>query len=354
MSEIIFTHDAASALRQVLEREKPSGTFLLYPSHVSDLLTDSLAAPDIAEDVRHIPLPYGEQHKNISATVTVWEELLTHGATRRALIVNLGGGMTTDLGGFAAACYMRGIRYVNIPTTLLACVDASAGGKTGVNLRGVKNIVGAFHEPVATIVSPQFLKTLPDRELLSGWGEMLKHALLMGSGALKRYLREDPRTVPADKWLPLIEESVAYKRGITEADPKESGLRRILNLGHTVGHALETYFNSDAADIALSHGHAVAFGLVTALVLSHSRYGFPSSVLQEAAAAVRRVFPPVPLRCDQYKPLLELMHCDKKNRDSGTICFVLMSSPGNPVESVPVGDGEITAALDITRELLGV
>ena len=157
MSEIIFTHDAASALRQVLEREKPSGTFLLYPSHVSDLLTDSLAAPDIAEDVRHIPLPHGEQHKNISATVTVWEELLTHGATRRALIVNLGGGMTTDLGGFAAACYMRGIRYVNIPTTLLACVDASAGGKTGVNLRGVKNIVGAFHEPVATIVSPQFL-----------------------------------------------------------------------------------------------------------------------------------------------------------------------------------------------------
>ena len=140
MSEIIFTHDAASALRQVLEREKPSGTFLLYPSHVSDLLTDSLAAPDIAEDVRHIPLPHGEQHKNISATVTVWEELLTHGATRRALIVNLGGGMTTDLGGFAAACYMRGIRYVNIPTTLLACVDASAGGKTGVNLRGVSAV----------------------------------------------------------------------------------------------------------------------------------------------------------------------------------------------------------------------
>ena len=355
MSETIFTYDAAAELRRVLEAEKPSSLFLVYPSGSGPLLLETLHAPDIEESAVCLPIAEGERHKNLSAVGSLCGSLLEHGATRRSMTVNLGGGLTTDLGGFAAACYMRGIRYVNIPTTLLACVDASSGGKTGVNLDGVKNIVGAFHEPTATIISPRFLATLPESELLSGWGEMLKHALLMGPEALDRYLAIDPREVSEAEWLPLIKESVSFKRSVTEADPHERGLRRILNLGHTAGHAIEAFFSSGAVEApAVSHGHAVAIGLVTALVLSHQHHGFSSETLRRFGLAVRELYRPVPLRCDHYKTLLALMHCDKKNPDSGPVSFVTLRAPGEAVQATPVSDSDICNALDITRDLLGI
>lgn len=355
MSETIFTHDPAAELRKVLEREQPTGVFLILPQSIGPQLLTALDAPDITDRAIHIPLPQGERHKTLATAQTVWRAMLENGANRHSMVVNLGGGMTTDLGGFAAACYMRSVRYVNIPTTLLSCVDASAGGKTGVNLDGVKNIVGAFHPPVATIVSPRFLETLPERELLSGWGEMLKHALLTGEDALSRYIAADPRLLRTDGWLPLIEESVRLKSRITQADPTEKGLRRILNLGHTTGHAIEALFNSEETKAEpVTHGHAVAFGLVTALVLSHSCHGFSSATLQRVARAVRELYPPVPLRCDHYKALLALMHCDKKNQVSDTVSFVTLRAPGEAVQATPVEDDDICNALDITRDLLGV
>lgn len=356
MSETIFTKDAGQALRDVLARLRPEGgIYLLYPQGAGEMLVESLGVPEISAAACHIPLPEGESHKTLATATHVWETMLRNGASRHSVIVNLGGGMTTDLGGFAAACYMRSVRYVNIPTTLLACVDASAGGKTGVNLDGVKNMVGAFHAPSATIVSPQFLTTLPDKELLSGWGEMLKHALLMGADTLSRYLDTDPRLLESDTWLPLIEESVRFKSGVTDADPHESGLRRILNLGHTAGHAIEALFSSGVTDAPpVTHGHAVATGLVTALVLSHQHHGFDSGLLQQVSRTVRNIYPPVPLRCDHYKALLALMHHDKKNRDSEKVLFVTMRAPGQAVQATPVSDGEISNALDITRDLLGI
>lgn len=355
MSETIFTHDAAGELRRTLEREQPAGVFLVLPQNIGSQLLTALDAPDITDRAVHIPIPQGEKHKTMATAQTVWRAMLENGATRHSMVVNLGGGMTTDLGGFAAACYMRSVRYVNIPTTLLACVDASSGGKTGVNLDGVKNIVGAFQPPVATIVCPRFLETLPERELLSGWGEMLKHALLTGADTLSRYIAADPRTVRTEDWLPLIEESVRFKSRITQADPTEKGLRRILNLGHTTGHAIEALFNSDDTKAEpVTHGHAVAFGLVTALVLSHRCHGFSSATLQRVARTVRELYPPVPLRCDHYKALLALMHCDKKNLDSELVSFVTMRAPGEAVQATPVEDDDICNALDITRDLLGV
>lgn len=349
MAEIIFTSDAGQSLRGLLEARPHAGLFILYAEGIGEKLLGSLNVPDIIDSAVLIPVPQGEEHKSLATAEGIWQQMLDNGAMRNSLIVNIGGGMTTDLGGFAAACYMRSVPYINIPTTLLADVDASTGGKTGVNFGGVKNIIGAFHAPEATIISPQFLGTLPEEEILSGWAEMLKHALLTDGKTLASYLQTDPLRLHGEAWLPLIRESVAFKRGVTHADPRESGLRKCLNLGHTVGHAVEAIF---APVYGLRHGHAVAFGLVTALVLSRLRLDFPSAQLHQFASAVKELYPVVPLNCDQYEKVLALMHHDKKNRGDGLIHFVLLQAPGTPELNVPASDEEIKTALDITRDLL--
>lgn len=349
MAEIIFTSDAGQSLRGLLEGRSHAGLFILYAEGIGEKLLGSLNVSDILDSAVLIPVPQGEKHKSPATAQGIWQQMLDNGAMRNSLIVNIGGGMTTDLGGFAAACYMRSVPYINIPTTLLSDVDASTGGKTGVNLGGVKNIIGAFYAPLATIISPQFLATLPAEEILSGWAEMLKHALLTDGETLARYLQTDPLRLHDADWLPLIRESVAFKRSVTEADPRESGLRKCLNLGHTAGHAVEAIF---APVNGLRHGNAVAFGLVTALVLSRLRLDFPSAQLHQFAAAIKGLYPAVPLECSQYDKLLALMHHDKKNRGDGLIHFVLLRTPGAPELNVPVSDDEIKTALDITRDLL--
>ena len=348
---LLFTDNAASALPDLRRKQ----VFLVYPDTCGEMLLDSLGRDVLPEGTVFLPVKQGEQNKTLEAAQGLWTEMLKAGATRRSLIVNLGGGMTTDLGGFAAANWMRGIRYINIPTTLLAMVDAATGGKTAVNFpfgeNGeagmVKNLIGAFHEPLLTVVSPQFLATLPTEEIFSGWGEMLKHALLSDRDMAARYLVTDPLLLKPEQWLPLIQESVAVKQKIVKADPHEHGVRRMLNLGHTVGHALEAHLH-------LRHGHAVAIGLVTALVLSNMRHSFPPVMMQGIAIHVRAFFPAARFSCKDYDALLDLMHHDKKAGTSGKITFSLLKEPGDfaPPDTVP--DAEILTALDITRDLLGI
>lgn len=351
-TEAIFTHNAAEALRGVISRLSPTRCLLVYPAEAGQKLLQTLNAPDICRQAIHLPHPEGENNKTIATVTQIWQRMLTAGADRQSVIINLGGGLTTDLGGFAAACYMRSIRYVNVPTTLLGAVDAACGGKTGVNIDGVKNIAGAFHMPAATIISPQFLATLPSGQILSGWAEMLKHALLTSPEAISRYLATDPLALDGTEWLPLIQESVNFKRSVADADPHEGGLRRILNLGHTAGHALESLCNGHGKPV--THGHAVALGTVTALVLSHLHAGFDSQLLHLFARTIRALYPPVHFTCADYPALLSLMHHDKKNRGSGHINFVLLAAPGAPIESTPLDDETIRTALDITRDLSGI
>lgn len=355
-TDIVYSTRVSHAIDEAIQQCGASSIFMLYPESAADKIKEPLHDSHTLATATHIPLPDGEEHKSIATLTHIWEQLLEHGATRHSLIVNVGGGLTTDMGGFAAACYMRGIRYINIPTTLLACIDASYGGKTGVNLAGVKNIVGAFHAPIYTIISPEFLRTLPPEQILSGWAEMIKHALLQGEEQAYRLLSTDPSSMSQDRWLALIRESIQVKIDITTTDPYEQGVRKLLNLGHTVGHAIEALSqNSHSGLQPISHGHAVAVGLVSALALSVMLCQMDSAVLYRVAATIKELYPAIPLRCEHYPELLQMMHHDKKNTEAGgNIHFALLRSPGHGIPVHAVSEEEVKNALDITRDLLGL
>lgn len=270
-----------------------------------------------------IEVAAGEQCKNSDSLQHVWRGLMDCGLGRRSLIVNVGGGSVSDLGGFAAATYMRGIRYINLPTTLLAAVDASAGGKTAIDFMGVKNLIGAFHAPECTIVSPLFLRTLCCREMLSGLAEMLKHAILDTRQHLDDFLASDFFALDDSEMSGFIARSAAVKSGVVAADPFEKGGRRKLNLGHTAGHALESLCMNRGD--AISHGHAVAFGILAELSEGGS---FPEAMLQRIREYVHRNYPVVALEESDLEELQRYMLCDKKNLCGGKVAYIRMSDVG--------------------------
>lgn len=349
---MIFRRDAAQALADTLAGMGNPHTLV-----VADTLTATLCVPALGLDAPVIAIERGDANKTPAALLQVWNALSASQATRQSVIVNVGGGVVTDLGGMAAATFKRGLRFINIPTTLLAAVDAAVGGKTGINLGGLKNEVGVFAPASEVIVSDRWLSTLDYSEIASGYAEMLKHAALDSAGQWHTLLSRAPALVG----LADIEASLAVKERIVAADPCECGLRKALNLGHTAGHAFETL--SHIKGSTLPHGYAVAYGMVTAFVLSHMLKGLPSAHIDALARYVRRHFtatslglPPGPMPqvdCADYPRLLELMRHDKKNRRAGEICFTLLAGIGEPQVDCPVAEADITAALDITRDLLG-
>lgn len=344
--QLIFTNNLPPAIADTIARIAPSAIFILADTNTAALVP-ALGLP------AHTPLitiPAGDIHKNLDSLTRIWQALTDAGASRHALLINLGGGVVTDIGGFAAATFKRGIPFVNVPTSLLGAVDAAVGGKTGINFHDIKNLIGVFRQADSVIISSVFFPSLPPSELLSGYAEMIKHALLTSPEALARLLATDITAVDPASLLPLLEESVLVKRHIVDIDPEEKSLRRALNLGHTAGHAFETLALS--ASRPVPHGFAVAYGLVTALVLSHMRLGFPSDTLHSVAAYIRRHYGAPAFTCDDYSSLLAIMAQDKKNPDASHINFTLLSAVGSPVidSIVPVDD--IISALDITRDLL--
>lgn len=308
------------------------------------------AAPSIAEAERIVISP-GEDNKNIRTVESVWRRLMSAEATRNDLLVNVGGGMVSDLGGFAAATFKRGMPYANIATTLLAAADASVGGKTGVNFGGVKNAVGAFAMPLGTEVCYEAFSTLSREEILSGYGEILKMSLVASPESLVSIARVEDNIADLERLGDFARESARLKMAIVDKDPKETGLRKTLNFGHTFGHAFESLALERGHCVA--HGIAVAYGIVTALVLSRMLCGFPSELLYFVAKeVVRPYFGSVGMTCSDYPELLAFMHNDKKNSDSGSIRFVLLEDAGRPVCDVSVPDDDVKAALDICRDLL--
>jgi len=248
---------------------------------------------------------------------------------------------------------MRGIRTVNVPTTLLAMVDASVGGKTGIDYHGIKNLVGAFHTPLEVFIDTSFLSTLPIEELLSGYGEVIKHATLMGKEAWQEILRiGDPAGLMDDEWEALIAKSVAYKSSIVEADPTEQGLRRILNVGHTVGHALEAYSHTNTFRRALPHGEAVVFGLLIESYITSLIKGIDRTYIRQLMHLARELYAPFFYTCKDYPELLRLMRHDKKNT-SGKIVLMGILEPGK-VETIELeGEEKIKEGLDFLRETFG-
>ena len=297
-----------------------------------------------------ITIPPSDLNKNLSSLTHVWQMLSEKGATRHSLLINLGGGMLTDLGGFAAATFKRGINFINIPTTLLAMVDASVGGKTGINFNGLKNEIGAFHEPDFTIIHTVFLQTLDQNNLLSGYAEMLKHALLKNEKAWAETLNFNLSAPDYALLQTIIGRSIKVKEDIVNQDPHEKGLRKALNLGHTVGHAIESLALSKNTPAPLiPHGYAVAFGLLAELYLSAMLKGFPADRLRQTERFIRAHYGTPAYTCKDYDELLALMQHDKKNM-AGHINFTLLSAIGQPLIDCSASLNDIRQALDFARE----
>ncbi|MBM6993898.1 MAG: 3-dehydroquinate synthase [Prevotella sp.] len=291
-----------------------------------------------------------DTHKNLDSLTHVWEELERGGATRHSCLINLGGGMVTDLGGFAASTFKRGIDFINIPTTLLSMVDASVGGKTGINFGGLKNEIGVFNNAHFVILDTQFLRSLDDRNLLSGYAEMLKHGLISNEAHWADLLKFDLVNPNLPQLSQLLAQSVKVKENIVKQDPKEQGLRKALNYGHTFGHAFESFSLSRAdSQQPLLHGYAVAYGLICELFLSVIKTGFPSDKMQQTVRFIRENYGPFAITCDDYPELIQFMQHDKKNT-AGIINFTLLADIGDIRINQTATEEEIKEALDFFRE----
>lgn len=299
-----------------------------------------------------ITIPDGDENKTLATVTRVWDEMERMGVTRHSLVINLGGGMVTDLGGFAAATFKRGVRFINVPTTMLGAVDAAVGGKTGINFHELKNEIGAFAPASDVIISTRFFDTLPIEEMKSGFAEVIKHAMLSDRDEFLR-LQDHDFTIPInhDNLLERLRRSVQVKVDIVARDPNEQGERKALNLGHTVGHAFESL--AMKREKPVPHGYAVAWGLVTEAVLSHIKLKFPSEDVHRLGHFVRDNYRDFPFTCDDYDELLDLMRHDKKSRD-GEITCTLLTAIGDYCIDQTVTPDDVTAALDILRDLLGI
>jgi 3-dehydroquinate synthase len=304
-ANVIITHQRKTDLNRVLSKKNYSRVVVLVDSNTHVACYPKLSSELPAHDV--VVMAAGESEKNLSTCAHIWQALTDKQVDRKALLLVLGGGVPGDLGGFCAATYKRGIDFILMPTTLLSQVDASVGGKLGIDFNGFKNHIGVFQEPVATIIDTQFLTTLPEAELRSGFAEIIKHCLI-GDAAMWDVIRT--RKLLDQDWSTLVPHSVAFKASVTQADPREAGLRKILNFGHTIGHAVESYFLE--TDKRLLHGEAIAIGMIAEGWLAKQKGLLTDAALHTITQFILRVFGHVMLPTDAA-PIIHLAHQDKKN-----------------------------------------
>lgn len=347
--QIIFSNDIQQSLNTALGGLDYNKTVIITDVNTRQFVFPKIADVPVVKESPCIVINSGDINKTVETAATVWKQLETAAATRRTVAINIGGGVVTDLGGFAASVFKRGLRFINMPTTLLGAVDAAIGGKTGVNFGGLKNEIGVFNEACAVVVSTLFFDTLPPTELKSGYAEMLKHGLLSDRKYFADLLGYDITSGNRDTLLGLLKRSVTIKRDIVVADPHEHGLRRALNLGHTAGHAIESLAMKRMEPVP--HGYAVAWGLVVELILSHLIYKFPSDILYTVAHYVGDNYGTFPITCEDYDTIIALMRHDKKSR-SGEINCSLLADVGEIQLGTNVSTDDTKAALDIYRDLL--
>lgn len=326
---------------------KADKLFVLTDTTTHEKCLPLLSGCEALKEAVHIVIGATDTHKTLDTLAYVWQQLGHGGGSRHSLMVCLGGGMVTDLGGFAASTFKRGIRFINIPTTLLAMVDAAVGGKTGINFGGLKNEIGVFNESQAVVINTQFLQTLDAENIRSGYAEMLKHALLSGGDLLARHLDFDLANPDLPRLQKMVAESIKVKEAIVKADPHEHGLRKALNLGHTFGHALESLALEQ--DRAVLHGYAVAWGLVCELYLSCTLRQFPESVMRQCVRFIRDYYGTFDFDCKVYDHLYDLMRHDKKNQ-AGVINFTLLNGVGDIALDCHATQNDVYEAFDFLRE----
>ena len=348
--KVIICEDLEKDVNSALQSCPHDKLFILTDQHTNQLCLPIISHFNCLKNAHIITIGIGDIHKNLDTLASVWKELCIHGATRHSLMINLGGGMVTDLGGFAASTFKRGIRYINIPTTLLAMVDASVGGKTGINFNGLKNEIGVFSPAECVLIDTEFLKSLDMQNLLSGYAEMLKHGIISTTEHWAELLNFDMNHIDYRVLQTLVAKSVQIKEDIVEQDPFERGIRKALNVGHTAGHAFESLALESGHPIL--HGYAVAWGIVCELYASFSKIGFPKDKLRQTIQFIKEHYGVLTFDCKQYDRLYEFMTHDKKN-SAGIINFTLMSEIGNIHINQSATKEEIFDMLDFYRETMG-
>ena len=320
--------DQYSLLKEKLSSNKFSSIFVLVDDNTNKFCLDIFLEKTKIKQFKKIIINPGEQNKNIDTCLIIWDKLNTHKADRKSLIINLGGGVLTDIGGFVASTYLRGINFINVPTTLLGMVDAAHGGKTGIDFKLLKNQIGVFNDPLEVILDSDYLTTLSKDEFLNGYAEVFKHSLLTDKNDLNFN-----SLIKLDFYKDvgyIIDKYSQIKKEVVQKDRFESNHRKILNLGHTIGHAIESYSYKSSEINELKHGEAIIIGLITELYISHKQLNFPVSDLENVKKNILKYFKTVDLSDKDIEEIHNLMIYDKKNEGS-KINFVLLKSIGEPL-----------------------
>lgn len=339
-----FNSTGYSVLNAFLEKNHFSKLFILVDINTHEnCLPEFMSQLETEISIEIIEIEAGEHHKNIETCVGVWNALSELGADRKSLILNLGGGVVTDLGGFVACTFKRGIKYINIPTSLLAMVDASIGGKTGVDLGALKNQIGVINSGEMVLIDTSFLNTLPQNHLKSGLAEMLKHGLIADFAYWKNL--SDLTKLNLEDLDGLIYDSVIIKKNIVSKDPFELKERKYLNFGHTLGHAIESHFLGDENKSELLHGEAIAIGMVMECYLSTKLLSFPKVDCDDVKSVMQKIFGKINIEVSDYDAIIDLLKYDKKN-EHGNIYFVLLEAIGKPKVDCLVDNNLIVEAFE--------
>lgn len=351
MAKEYLTYNPAETIDATIKSLDTDKVVVVTDENVDKLVMPLLKDSEVISSSPRIAIPAGENGKNIDTVTMIWDKLEAADASRRSVVLNIGGGVVTDIGGFAAGTYKRGIRTVNFPTTLLGAVDAATGGKTGVNFRGLKNEVGVFHMPSKVIISPLPFKSLNDEEILSGYAEMIKTALISDPELYIKLYDFEEVTDNMEILGKAVAKCVAIKDDVVAQDPTEKGLRKILNFGHTAGHAFESLRLDSGSPV--SHGKAVAHGMLVALILSHIKLGFPSSELSLYRNFLKEYYGGALMGCEDMEVVINKMNRDKKNRNYGQPAFTLLKEIGYPeINCIPTS-AELSEALELYVDMAG-
>jgi len=324
-SNVVVTSELERELQKIMSGYRKDKLFLVTENKVKRLCTPMIEKTPGFTEIKKVSIADGEENKKLSSVEKIWMFLSNNGADRKSLVINLGGGMLTDLGSFAASTFKRGCDFVNIPTTLLSQVDASVGGKTGFNFNGLKNEIGVINQPRTVIIDTRFLKTLDMQNFISGYAEMIKHGLIKSPSHLEEVESFDLESPDLEELKGIIARSVAIKDYFVYHDPYEQNIRKALNFGHTAGHAFESFAMQE--DRPVLHGYAVAWGMIPELYLSHKVCGFPIEEVNRLSEWLLSVYGKFKISDKDFSTLFSFMTHDKKN-EGERINFTLLPEPG--------------------------
>ena len=324
--DIFISNQNSSLIKKFISKNKYSKVFILVDSNTNKYCLDLFLEKHLSGiDFKIVKIKEGEENKNTKNLYSAWTKISKLGGDRNSLLINLGGGLVSDLGGFVASTYNRGIDFINVPTTLLSIVDASIGGKVGINIGRLKNQVGVFNYPKLILIDTSFLETLPKREINSGFAEMLKHGLIFEKNYYKTL--SELKNIDSKLSTELIYNSIKIKNEVVNRDPKEKNFRKILNFGHTLGHAIESHFLGKKKLKTLLHGEAISIGMILESYISYKILKLPYEQCKNIKQTINNNFKKVKINKEDLKSIVRLIKFDKKNRGE-KVLFVLLYEIG--------------------------